>query len=149
MQDKTRIDEILSYAVGRDVPVVDAFCLGKQKRPTTDQSVEGNSESRPRPVLVKLGCVWDCRVVLLAEHKLQDFEGGKYFVCAEMSADEQAKRKKHWMDRKQTAAQNQCCCNILDSHHITVSDGITVRNDVWICYLFITLIFCSFRSTGY
>ena len=108
MQDKTRIDEILSYAVGRDVPVVDGFRLGKQKRPTTDQSVEGNSESRPRPVLVKLGCVWDCRVVLLAKHKWRDFEGGKYFVRAEMSADEQAKRKKHWMDRKQTAAQNQC-----------------------------------------
>ena len=65
-----RIDEILSYAVRRDIPVVDAFCLGKQKRPTTDQSVEGNSESRPRPVLVKLGCVWDCKVVLLAKHKL-------------------------------------------------------------------------------
>ena len=93
MQDKTRIDEILSYAVGRDVPVVDGFRLGKQKRPTTDQSVEGNSESRPRPVLVKLGCVWDCRVVLLAKHKWRDFEGGKYFVHAEMSADEQAKKE--------------------------------------------------------
>ena len=78
----------MSYALGRDVPVVDAFHLGKQKRPTTDQSVEGNSESRPRPVLVKLGCVWDCRVVLLAKHKLRDFERGKYFVHAEMSADE-------------------------------------------------------------
>ena len=70
VQDKTRNDEILSYSVRRDIPVVDAFCLGKQKRPTTDQSVEGNSESRPRPVLVKLGCVWDCKVVLLAKHKL-------------------------------------------------------------------------------
>ena len=104
MQDKTRIDEILSYAVGRDVPVVDAFRLGKQKRPTTDQSVEGSSESRHRPVLVKLGCVWNCRVVLLAN---TNCEGGKYFVHAEMSADEQAKRKKHWMVHKQTAAQNQ------------------------------------------
>ena len=74
MQDKTRIDEILSYAVRRDIPVVDAFCLGKQKHPATDQSVEGNSESRHRAVLVKLGCVWDCRVVLLAKHKLRDFE---------------------------------------------------------------------------
>ena len=60
MQDKTRIDEISSYAVGRDVPVVDAFRLGKQKCPVTDQSVEDNIEIRPRPVLVKLGCVWDC-----------------------------------------------------------------------------------------
>ena len=73
----------------------------------TDQSVEGNSESRPCPVVVKLGCVWDCRVVLLAKHKLRDLEGGKYFFLADMSADERAKRKKHWMDPKQTAAQNQ------------------------------------------
>ena len=83
-----RINEILSYAVGRDVPVVDAFRLGKQKRPTADQSVEGNSKSRPRPVLVNLGCVWACRVVLLAKLKLLDFEGGKYFVCGDMPADE-------------------------------------------------------------
>ena len=68
VQDKTRIDEILNYAVRRDVPVVDAFHLGKQKHPAaTDQSVEGNIESRSRPVLVKLGCVWDCRFVLLAK----------------------------------------------------------------------------------
>ena len=107
MQDKTRIDKKLSYAVRRDISVVDAFHLGKQKRLATDQSVEDNIEIRPRPVLVKLGCVWDCRVVLLAKHKWRDFEGGKYFVRAEMSADEQAKRKKHWMDRKQTPAQNQ------------------------------------------
>ena len=79
MQDKTKIGEILSYAVRRDVPVVDAFHLGKQKR-STDHSEEGNIEIRPRPVLVKLGCVWDCRVVLLAKHKLRDSEGGKFFV---------------------------------------------------------------------
>ena len=57
VQDKNRVNEILSYAVGRDVPVVDAFRLGKQKHPATDQSVEGNSESRPSPVVVKLGCM--------------------------------------------------------------------------------------------
>ena len=82
VQDKTRVNEILNYAVGRDIPVVDAFHLGKRKRPATDQSVEGNTESRPRPaVLVKLGCVWDCRFVLLAK----DFKN-MFIVRADMSA---------------------------------------------------------------
>ena len=31
VHDKSKIDEILSYAVGRNVPVVDAFRLGKLK----------------------------------------------------------------------------------------------------------------------
>ena len=99
MQDKTRIDKKFSYAVRRDISVVDAFHLGKQKCLATDQSVEDNIEIRPRPVLVKLGCVWDCRVVLLAKHIWRDFEGGKYFVRADMSADERAKRKKRTVSK--------------------------------------------------
>ena len=108
VQDKNTIDKILSCAVGGDVPVVDAFRLGKQKHPTTDQSVESNSESRP--MQTSIGQIRVClglQSCAACKHKLRDFEGGKYFVQADMSADEQAKRKKHWMDRKQTPAQNQ------------------------------------------
>ena len=80
VHDKDKIDEILNYAVGRNVPVVDAFRLGKLKH-SAEQPGVGTSEARPRPILVKLGCAWDRRVVLLAKRKLQEFESGKFF-CA-------------------------------------------------------------------
>ena len=99
VHDKDKIDEILNYAVGRNVPVVDAFRLGKLKH-STEQPGVGTSEARPRPILVKLGCAWDRRVVLLAKRKLQEFESGKFFVRADMSVDERAKRRKHWEGRK-------------------------------------------------
>ena len=99
MHDKDKIDKILNYAVGRNVPVVDAFRLGKLKH-SAEQPGVGTSEARPRPILVKLGCAWDRRVVLLAKRKLQEFESGKFFVRADMSVDERAKRRKHWEGRK-------------------------------------------------
>ncbi len=77
VQDKDKIDEILSYAVGRNVPVVDAFRLGKPKHSAAEQSEEGVSVVRPRPILVKLACAWDRRVVLLAKCKMQEFESDK------------------------------------------------------------------------
>ena len=76
VHDKSKIDEILSYAVGRNVPVVNAFRLGKLKH-YAEQSEGNASDVRPRPILVKLGCAWDRRVVLLAKCKLQEFESGK------------------------------------------------------------------------
>ena len=83
MHDKSKIDEILSYAVGRNVPVVDAFHLGKLKH-YAEQSEGNASDVRPRPILVKLGCAWDRRVVLLAKCKLQEFESGKLYVRADV-----------------------------------------------------------------
>ena len=53
MHDKGKIDEILSYPVGRNVPIVDAFCLGKLKH--SAEPPEGDT-SDIRPILVKLGC---------------------------------------------------------------------------------------------
>ena len=87
MHDKSKIDEILSYAVGRNVPVVDAFRLGKLKH-YAEQSEGNASDVRPRPILVKLGCAWNHRVVLLAKRKLQEFESGKFYVRADMSKSE-------------------------------------------------------------
>ena len=89
VHDKSKIDEILSYAVGRNVSVVDVFHLGKLKHSAEHLEV-GTSDVRPRPILVKLGCAWIRRVVLLAKHKLQEFESGKFYVRADMSAEEQA-----------------------------------------------------------
>ena len=79
VHDKDRIDEILNYAVGRNVPVADAFPLGKPKD-SAEQPGEGTSEVRLQPILVKLGCAWDRRVVLLAKRKLQEFESGTFYV---------------------------------------------------------------------
>lgn len=81
VHDKSKIDKILSYAVGRNVPVVDAFRLGKLKHYA--EQPEGNaSDVRPRPILVKLGYACNRRVVLLAERKLQEFESGMQVLCA-------------------------------------------------------------------
>ena len=106
VQAKSAIDEILQFVVGRAVPVVDAFRLGKPKRDQGRATSDGDSESRPRPILVKLGCVWDRRVVLLAKRKLKEFESGSFFIRADMSITEREKLRKRW-DEKRSRVEGQ------------------------------------------
>lgn len=51
---------------------------------------------RPRPILIKLSCPWDRRIILANKRKLSETEGmGKYFFQPDLSLDERKKRREH------------------------------------------------------
>ena len=106
VQAKSTINEILQFVAGRTVPAVDAFRLGKPKRDHGHATSDGDNKCRPRPILVKLGCVWDRRVVLLAKRKLQEFESGSSFIHADMSITERERLRKRW-DEKRSCVESQ------------------------------------------
>ena len=60
------VDEVLEFLAGKPVIIRDMFRLGKVN-PTA------SSQSRPRPVLIKLSVAWDRKLVLLRKRNLQNF----------------------------------------------------------------------------
>ena len=59
--------------MGRSVPVVDAFRLGRV-------NPQSGSSSRPRPLLIKLSSVWDKRLILSCKYKLKEYSTPNLFL---------------------------------------------------------------------
>ena len=66
IESKEIVDEVLEFLAGKPVIIRDMFRLGKVN-PTA------SSQSRPRPVLIKLSVAWDRKLVLLRKRNLQNF----------------------------------------------------------------------------
>ena len=54
---KNSVDELLTFLVGKSVPLRDLFCLGRRRK-ISDSGPPG----RPRPVLLKFMSTWDRRL---------------------------------------------------------------------------------------
>ena len=101
---------VLHTAAGRDVPVVDAFRLGR--------FISGKT----RPLLVKLHSVWDRRLVTGGSRKLNEKDEYKRRVY--MSADEPVDvRRRAAMDRLKRQA-------VRDGKEAVVRDGVLLIENV-------------------
>ena len=115
-KDLAVVSDVLKAAAGAPVPIKDMFRLGKKPQQsqfsglqsgglaTADESPSSGGSSpavrsaRPRPILVKLSCPWDRRVILAGKTKLFAIEGMKtYFLQPDLSPEERQKRRAEYL----------------------------------------------------
>ena len=79
---RAKLTEALCYTAGRDVPVSDAFRIGKF------------SHDKARPLIVKLQSVWDRRIILSNSRTLANAgdDMRRIFIVADMPLEERRKK---------------------------------------------------------
>ena len=88
LETKSDVEDLFHHLVGRDVRVKDAIHLGRRSPRDRENLVH------PQPLLLKLMCPWDCRIVLASKHKLRGYGDGKIFVHPDRTLEERRKDKK-------------------------------------------------------
>ena len=115
-EDLSIVSDVLKVAAGAQVAIKDMFRLGKKpRRPlsrreqggalaTDDESGHSSHQdqpTRPRPILVKLSCPWDRRVILAGKSRLSESNGMEnYFLQPDLSLEERQKRRADYLARK-------------------------------------------------
>lgn len=84
LETKSDVDKLFHHLVGRDVQVKDAIRLGRRGARKENSLVS----ARPQPLLLKLMCPWDCRIVLASKHKLRGYAGGHVYIHPDRSLEE-------------------------------------------------------------
>ncbi len=79
-ETKALVDEVFSFAVGREVNWCDAFRLRRRRISDIDQLGDSSDPPPPRPLLVKLVSEWDKRFLLSVKHKLKNFTAARVFL---------------------------------------------------------------------
>lgn len=110
-EDLTVVPKVLEAVSGNMVPIKDMFRLGrktKQVQSTSTPQPSGSSAAvRPRPILIKLNCPWDRRIILAGKKKLSSVEGmEKYFLQPDLSVDERKRRRDAYLARKGGSARS-------------------------------------------
>ena len=105
------VNDVLRFVSGHDVDVIDMFRLGR---------FTGNSEGRPRPVLVKLRQFWDKRIILNKSSTLKQYKQAGIFIVPDESAEV---RRKSLFERLQSRA-------VKEGKKCVVIDGVLSVNDV-------------------
>lgn len=82
---KSAIDDMSTHLIGKSIRVTDAFRLGRRG--------EVNSQSRPRPVLIKLESCWDKRLLLASCRKLKGYSDHKLFIREDLPPEARANRR--------------------------------------------------------
>ena len=95
------VDELLTFVVGRPVPINDLFRLGRLKPPGDSMS---SPPLRPRPVILKLSSAWDRRLVLSTVRKLKGYAIKRIFIREDLSLEDRQKRKEFARTRNPSAA---------------------------------------------
>ena len=83
---KKSVDELLTFVVGRSVPLNDLFRLGRLKQPG-DSSLLSPS-FRPHPIILKFSSAWDRRLVLSAVRKLKGYTLMRIFIREDLSPED-------------------------------------------------------------
>ena len=121
-KDLSIVGDVLQATAGSHIAVKDTFRLGKQlKQPQqTRRQQSGNvsekngslpttctsEPTRPRPILIKLNCPWDRRIILAEKKRLSSINGmEKYFLQPDLPVEECKKRRAAYLARK-TPARN-------------------------------------------
>jgi small nuclear ribonucleoprotein (snRNP)-like protein len=102
---RKKADDVFQSLVGHTVDIVDLFRLGRYS----------DKENRPRPILIKLRSVWDCRVLLSSSRKLK---GTRMFLARDEPV---AVRRKTTFERLKRRAE-------LDGKSVCVTDGQLIIN---------------------
>jgi len=95
------VDELLTFLVGRSVPLNDLFRLGRLKQPDVPMA---SPLARPRPIILKLASAWDRRLVLSAVRELKGYSTKRIFIREDLSPEERQKRKEKGRARNPPAA---------------------------------------------
>ncbi len=137
------VDSLFKCATGKPIPIWDMFRLGKKKQEIS---------SRPRPLLVKLQCAWDRRIILAGKRNLFDDPDFKLiFINPDLNLEERQKLMQRLANRRANREQghndtSQWVVRAYVLERIIATVGITVR------YLFpnyfSVVIFCFFSSIG-
>ena len=117
--DLAIVSDVLKAAAGTSIPIKDMFRLGKKPQrshssglqsgdlATADEPLSSGCSSpagrsvHPRPILVKLSCPWDRRVILAGKMKLSAIEGMRhYFLQPDLPPEERQKRRAEYLARK-------------------------------------------------
>lgn len=111
-KDISVVSDVLQAVAGSKIAIKDTFRLGKKPSPHqsshASNSMSDESTHRPpsplphpRPILIKLSCPWDQRIILANKRKLSETEGmGKYFLQPDLSLDEQKKCSDAYLARR-------------------------------------------------
>ncbi len=124
-KDISVVADVLQAAAGSKVPIKDTFRLGKKAPPSQTISGAGSPSalppsgspsprsSRPRPILVKLSCPWDRRIILANKKKLSVIEGmERYFLQPDLSVEERKKRKDAYLACKNRGQETLLSDNV-------------------------------------
>lgn len=122
-KDISIVSEVLEAVAGNSIAIKDTFRLGKKAKASaqaspalsSDSSSGGASQpsyrsgqeakSHPRPILIKLNCPWDRRIILASKKKLLEIEGmEKYFLQPDLTLEERRKRREAYLARKSHSA---------------------------------------------
>lgn len=95
------VDEVLTFVVGRPVPLNDLFRLGRLK-PPGDSTL--SPPLRPRPVILKLSSAWDRRLVLSTVRKLKGYAIKRIYICEDLSLEDRQRRMELARTRNPSAA---------------------------------------------
>ncbi len=124
-KDLSVVSDVLGAIAGAQITIKDTFRLGKKVTSsqsgsshshsslsgevplTSDSSSSTAAHSRPRPILIKLNCPWDRRIILAGKRKLSGIEGmKKYFLQPDLSLDEREKRRAAYLTRKNSGQES-------------------------------------------
>ena len=95
LEYKLLVDEMLEFLAGKSVQIRDLFRLGKSNR-----SFSNSSQTRPRPILIKLAVAWDRKLILLRKRNLKNFKVKHLFVREDLPIE---RRHKSVVDSKASA----------------------------------------------
>ena len=85
LQTRLAIDDMSNHLIGKTVVVLDAFRLGCRN----DQC---SCTVRPHPLLIKLGSVWDRRLLLASCCKLKGFTDNRLYLREDLPPELREKR---------------------------------------------------------
>ena len=73
VEAKGVVDEMFDFLIGKQVQIKDILRLGRFRS-------LASPSSRPRPLLIKLCTVWDCKLLLLRKSNLREFRIKRLFL---------------------------------------------------------------------
>lgn len=124
-KDISVVSDVLQVVAGSKIAIKDTFRLGKKPSPHqsshTSNSMSDESTHRPpsplpprpRPILIKLSCPWDWRIILANKRKLSETEGmGKYFLQPDLSLDERKKHRDAYLARRSRGQESNATQNV-------------------------------------
>ena len=84
---KSVVDEVFEFLSGKQIQIKDMFRLGRLQQPSS-------SSPRPRPLLIKLCTVWDCKLILLRKTNLRDFHIKRLFLCEDVAPNHKLRQRR-------------------------------------------------------
>jgi len=93
------VKSMLEFLTGRPTPVKGMFRIGRYKKSEVDEP----STPRPRPILLKLASLWDCRLVLANCFNLKHFTVKGIFVREDLSPEAHQQCKANFISHGSTS----------------------------------------------